>query len=598
MGHSTVPSKPGFGDASSNAAFLLAKGAGRPPAGIAGEVAAAYGGGRLVSSCTAHPSGYVNLAADWSVLGREILEESAAPGYGGSPAGAGRQVIVEHTSVNPNKALHIGHVRNVAVGDSVSRILGKAGYDVRVLNYVDDSGLQVADIVLGFRLLGIPEEPPDGKKFDHYCGDDVYARATAAYESDPSLEEKRREVLAGMEEAGSEVARFASRITGRVLRCQLQTCWMLGAEYDCLNYESQIVGSGLWGSLFERMKGEGLARLEDGGKNVGCWVVPGPDGEDDKVLVRSNGTATYIAKDIPYAAWKLGLAGDPFGYAEYGGQPGTRRLWQTVLGGGGTMPPPSPSRVITVIDSRQARLQGIISGIVEGFGAGPGSYVHLGYESVALSPGTARDLGVDTGGKSAQMSGRKGVYVSADAVHGALSARISEETRQRHSGMGDEEVARIAADVATGVMRYEMIRQDLDKVIVFDMERSKGLEGDTAPYIQYAHARAVRLLEKAGREPPASVDCSRLGAAELDLVREIGMFGIRVGDAADNLSPKVVARCCRDLAVLFNAFYEKTRVLGSGDADLEDARLRIVDSFRRTVSEGLALLGIRSPPVM
>ncbi|RNJ78299.1 MAG: arginine--tRNA ligase [Nitrosopumilus sp. H8] len=594
------PARPGFGDASSNLAFLLAKSLGKGPRDIAEMISKRYCAGDLVSGCEAHPSGYLNFSANWSSLSRVILTESMRDGYGSADVGGGSSVVVEHTSVNPNKALHIGHVRNIVVGDTISRILSRAGYKVSVLNYVDDSGLQVADIVLGFRHLGFPAEPPDGKKFDHYCGDDVYVKTTERYGSDPGLEDVRKEILREMEDGDSKTAKFADMITRRVLACQLETCWRLSVTYDCLNFESQILRSGLWSRIFEEMKNKKLVEFEDGGKNAGCWVIRG-DAEEDKVIVRSNGTATYVAKDIPYAAWKLGLVDDPFYYTKYEKeQPGSRVLWQTVLEPNNDKGPSlAGSRVITVIDSRQARLQNIITQLVAKFKSAPDAYVHLGYESVTLSPDTASTLGMDTAGKSAQMSGRKGLYVSADSVYDTLHERIGAETKKRHPEMDSDGIGRIAHDVGVGVMRYEMIRQDLDKIIVFDLAKSQSLEGDTAPYIQYTHARAARILEKSGKALPANVDYSLLdGRPELDLIRGIGMLEVCVRDAARNMSPKVVARYCHDLAVSFNAFYEKAHVLGLDDENLENARLCVVYSFKGTIEKGLGLLGIAAPDVM
>ncbi|RNJ77043.1 MAG: arginine--tRNA ligase [Nitrosopumilus sp. B06] len=594
------PARPGFGDASSNLAFLLSKDLKKSPRDIAVMISKLYSPEDLVSGCEAHPSGYLNFTANWNRLCRIILTESVLDEYGSADVGGGSEIIVEHTSVNPNKALHIGHVRNIVVGDTISRILSRAGYKVGVLNYVDDSGLQVADIVLGFRHLGFPVEPADGKKFDHYCGDDVYVKTTEMYASDPGLENARKEVLREMEDGDSETAKFADMITQRVLACQLETCWRLSVTYDCLNFESQIIRSGLWNRIFEDLKKRNLVEFEDTGKNAGCWVIRG-SGEEDKVLVRSNGTATYIAKDIPYAAWKLGLVDDPFHYVKYEiEQPGSRVLWKTVLepnNEGG--PSLAGSRVITVIDSRQARLQNIITQLMAKFKSVPDAYVHLGYESVTLSPDTAKTLGMDTGGKSAQMSGRKGLYVSADSVYDTLVERIRTETKKRHPEMSTSEIEKIARDVGVGVMRYEMIKQDLDKIIVFDLAKSQSLEGDTAPYIQYAHARAARILEKSKRDIPVNVDYSLLdGRPELALIKGIGMLEVCVRDAARNMSPKVVSRYCHDLAVAFNTFYEKSHVLNLDDENLENARLCVVNSFKITIARGLGLLGIAAPDVM
>lgn len=639
-------SRPGFGDASSNVAFLLAGRLKMSPPDIARAISAKYNesnpSGGLVVRSVPHPSGHVNFEADWAQLSEIILSGAGLDTFGDSEIGSGDTVTVEHTSVNPNKALHIGHVRNIIIGDTMSRILRKSGHAVRVLNYVDDSGLQVADVVVGFRHLGFSMDPPPGKTFAQYCGDEVYVKTTQRYESDPSLEGLRHDTLKEIEDGSTEAARLADVITRRVLADQLQTCWNLSVYYDCLNFESHIIRSGMWDAVFGKLKDMNLVDLDrSGDKNDGCWVIRdahgagagrdedagsrdiddgsdnGGDGDDgdtraakkerppeenrDKVIVRSNGTATYIAKDIPYAAWKLGLVDDPFGYVRYGiEQPGSTTLWQTTLGRSDGAMNFAGERVITVIDSRQSGLQRIVSDLMGRFKSSESAYVHLAYESVTLSSDTAKTLGMETDKRQAQMSGRRGLYVDADSVYEALRSKVAAETLKRHPDMGGSDVARISHDISVGTIRYEMIRQDLDKIITFDMERSLSLEGDTASYIQYAGARASRILERAGREPPDAVDFGLLGGedAEVALIRAIGSFETAVEDAARNLSPKVVARYCHDLAVSFNAFYERSRVLGLGDPGLEDARLYLVRSFRLAVTRALNLVGISAPDVM
>ena len=336
--------------------------------------------------------------------------------------------------------------------------------------------------------------------------------------------------------------------------------------------------------------------------------------------MRSDGTATYVAKDIPYAAWKLGLVDDPFAYEEYAASDGSRqpgrRLVRTVLRGEGRgrggASPFSGAASIAVIDSRQSRLQEIVGGIVGGMGPAEGAgrgqeaggrlrgHMHLSYESVTLSASTAASLGLDTGGKAAQMSGRRGLYVSAESFLSMLRERARAETLKRNKGLDAGEVGRIADAVAVATVRYEMVRQDLDKVIAFDAAKSLSLEGDTASYIQYAHARAARVLEKAGQAPDMdAADFGRLaGEREAALVRIIGMLDVRVAEAAANLSPKVVARYCRDLAVSFNSFYEHVRVIDSSDMALTNARLCLVASFVSALKKALGLIGIDAPPRM
>jgi len=592
--------KPGFGDVSSNIAFLLAKELKKNPKEITQMLFEKYSqcSSTLVLKTEAHPSGYLNFFADWTKLSKLILSESYLDTFGDVDIGNNSNIIVEHTSVNPNKALHIGHIRNIVVGDTVSRILTKANYHVHVLNYIDDSGLQVADIIVGFKHFKFDEEPPNGKKFDHYCGDDVYVKTTQKYELDSSLEEIRKNTLKELEDGNSETAAFGDMITRKVLAGQLETCWNLNVSYDCLNFESQIIRSGLWSKIFEKLKEMGLIEFENEGKNAKCWVIRGDNNEDDKVIVRSNGTATYIAKDIPYAAWKLGLLDDPFYYQKYdANQPNSKTLWQTSLNNDAATPQNfTAQKVITVIDSRQERLQKIITTLMEKFNSIPNSYVHLGYESVTLSSDTAKTLGLETDGKQAQMSGRKGVYVSADSVCELLKQKITEETKKRHPEMEDSEIEKIAQSVSIGTLRYEMIKQDLDKIITFDLAKSLSLEGDTAPYIQYAYARASRILEKSGIKPTTDVDFSLLEEkSELNLVKTIGLFNLQVRDAANNFAPKVIARYCHDLAVAFNSFYEHVKVLDSDNDELKSSRICLVNSFNITLEKALDLLGISAP---
>ena len=605
VGFSVEPAKPGFGDVSSNISFLLAKQLKKSPKEIAQILSERYStcANTLVIKSEAHPSGYLNFFADWGKLNQLILSESYLDEFGDVDIGKNTTMVVEHTSVNPNKALHIGHIRNIVIGDIVARILKKANFKVNVLNYIDDSGLQVADIIVGFKHFGFNPESPTGKKFDHYCGDEVYVKTTAKYDEDSGLENLRRSTLKELEDGDSETAKFADTVTRKVLENQLETCWTLGVFYDCLNFESQIIRSGLWDKIFEKLKDLNLIKFENEGKNAKCWVIPGENGEEDKVIVRSNGTATYIAKDIPYAAWKLGLLSDPFYYEKYEkNQPDSKVLWQTsLIESKSSIQNFTGDKVITVIDSRQARLQKIIASLMGKFKSHPEAYVHLGYESVTLSSETAKILGLNNSedGKQTQMSGRKGLYVNADSVYDILKEKTKQETLKRHPEMNNEEIDTIAHSVSVGTLRYEMIKQDLDKIISFDLTKSLSLEGDTAPYIQYTHARSSRILEKSDQKPSIDIDFSLLSEThEVSLIRMIGLFDSQVRDAANNLSPKVIARYCHDLAVAFNSFYEHVHVLNLDDVQLENSRLCLVNSFKLTIEKSLDLLGITAPDKM
>jgi arginyl-tRNA synthetase len=593
-------SRSEFGDVSCNIGFLLAKTLKKRPFDIAQTLAEEYkkNSTKYVSKVSAHNSGYLNFVANYPLLVPEVIKSSLHADYGKIDLGKNSKMVVEHTSVNPNKALHVGHVRNIIIGDTISRILHKASYDVSVLNYVDDSGLQVADIIVGFKYGGYSDKTPEGQKFDHYCGDTVYVNITERYETDKHLVELRSQVLKELEEGTSEIAKFGDEITRRVLEEQLKTCWRLGVTYDCLNFESQIVHSNLWTVAFEKMKSMGITTLENEGKNMGCWVIKA-ESEEDKILVRSNGTATYVAKDIPYAAWKLGILEDPFYYKHYTVQKTGRVLWQTVLDDRETKLNFRGDTIITVIDSRQSRLQKIITKIMSDFKSEPNSYIHLGYESVTLSPDAAKTLDLDTGGKSVQMSGRKGIYVSADYVLDILSSRTFEETKKRNPELDEMTLVKISEQVAIGALRYTIIKQDLDKIITFDLTESLSLEGDTGPYIQYAYARAMRIVEKAGRDPIFEVNLDEMQTVyEKDLVKVIGKFDLQVEDAAKNLSPKVIAKYCYQLAVSFNTFYEHVKVLTAESESLINARLCLVYSFKETLGKALDLLGIDAPSRM
>ena len=595
---SVESAKPGFGDITCNVPFLLSKQLKKNPQEISKELSQMYNFDDMpqIKNVEPHPSGYLNFSIDYTKFNNLVISLSLQENYGKLEFGNNEKIVVEHTSVNPNKALHVGHIRNIILGDVVSKILKKANYDVKVLNYVDDSGLQVADIIVGFTELGFSQESPDNEKFDHYCGDTVYVKTTEKYESDKELEGKRHEILKQIEDRSSEVSKIAQNITRKVLNEQLKTVWNLGVFYDCLNFESQIIHSKLWETIFEKLKSDNQIKYEDEGDNAGCWVIPA-DGEDDKILVRSNGVATYIAKDIPYAAWKLGLVDDPFYYKIYSTQKNSQTLYETSLDGDNKLNF-SGSKVITVIDNRQIRLQKIVSGLMAKFKE-EGAYTHLGYESVTLSADTVKSLGLSVDGESAQMSGRKGLYVNADTVLETLTKRVYDESKSRNENLSESELQNIANIVAVGTIRYEMIKPDLDKIITFDLKNSLRLEGDTCSYIQYSYARASRILEKTDAKPNFDSGFELLSSEyETNLIKKIAMFDVQVNDAVNNLSPKVIAKYSYELAVTFSSFYEHVKVLASETPELLNARLCLVVSFQKTLNASLSLLGIGAPERM
>ncbi|MDQ4050987.1 MAG: arginine--tRNA ligase [Thermoproteota archaeon] len=600
------PPQQSFGDLSSNVAFLLSKHLKKPPSKIATELAEVIRP-RIEGSILSVDSvgGHINLKANYAQLSQATISHilSHPDSYGCPNIGQGRHIVIEHTSVNPNKALHVGHMRNVIIGDTLYRIMKATNHRTTVLNYIDDSGVQIADIIVGFKFAGFPVTPPTkNQKFDHYCGDEVYVKINEIYEKDPQVAEKRKLVLKEIEEGKSEIAHFAMDITSRVLREQLKTCWRMKARYDLLNFETHIVGSKLWSKAFELLKSNSIAKYETEGKNKGCWVIEDEE-EEDKVLVRSDGTATYIAKDIPYAAWKLGLVKDPFYYSEYTKQWDSSWLYATDLAAGINKSFPDNSfnggeRVITIIDSRQSRLQRIISHVLSKIGVdGECKYFHLSYEAVTLSSNTAKEFGINIGDRHfMHMSGRKGIYINADYVLDALHSKAYEEVKSRNPGFSNQQLHEIAEEISISAIRYNMIKQDFDKVITFDIEESLSLEGDTGPYLQYAYARSQRILEKSKQDSIAESTNSSFDRltheSEIALIKEIAKLDLVVENVTKSLSLKSLPRYAYNLATTFNLFYEKVPVLREPDNEVRMARLGLVRAFGITLKNTLEVLGI------
>src|ERR671915_2523041 len=603
------PPQHAFGDLSCNVAFLLSKHLKKPPTKIATELAEALRpriqGSYILSADPA--GGYINFRANYARLSPATLSHvlSNPEEYGYPNSGQDMHIVIEHTSINPNKALHVGHMRNVIIGDTLYRIMRATNHRTTILNYVDDSGVQIADIIVGFKFAGFPIAPPKkNQKFDQYCGDEVYVKINELYERDPQVAEKRKLVLKEIEEGKSEIAYFAMDVTLRVLREQLKTCWRMKVRYDLLNFETHIVSSKLWNKTFELLKSNSIAKYEAEGKNKGCWVIGDEEEEEeDKVLVRSDGTATYIAKDIPYAAWKLGLVEDPFYYSEYTRQWDGSWLYSTDLVAGINKSFPDNTfnggeRVITIIDSRQSRLQRIISHVLSKIGVGgEHKYFHLSYEAVTLSSDTAKEFGIDIGDRHfMHMSGRKGIYINADYVLDALHAKAYKEAKNRNPDFPDQQLNTIAEEISISAIRYNMIKQDFDKIITFDIKESLSLEGDTGPYLQYAYARSQRILEKseegitAGRTNSAFDRLTH--ESEIALIKEIAKLDLVVESATKSLSPKSLARYAYGLSMTFNLFYEKVPVLREQDNEVRMARLGLVKAFGITLKNTLEVLGI------
>jgi arginyl-tRNA synthetase len=601
----TEPANGEFGDLSCNVAFLLTKELQKSPYAIASMLVEQYHQFRngnkqesqsYISSVVAHESGYINFKANFTLIGKEIIADILKNDYKYLDIGKNKKVLIEHTSVNPNKALHVGHLRNVAIGDTLYRILKYTNHDVTVLNYVDDSGLQVADILVGFLYLKFPMKPANSNiKFDIYCGNEIYVKVNELYEKDPSLIEKRKSLVKKLEEGDSKLTSFASEITTKVLKDQLKTCWRMKARYDLLNFESHIISSKLWEKTFEKMRNENIIIKETEGENIGCWVFDSDD-EGSKIIVRSDGTATYIAKDIPYALLKVGTIEDPFIYQVFMKQWDDTTLWTSTSDKLKDISHPfffPGEDSITVIDNRQTRLQKIIKEILNKFESISNRYIHLDYGPVLLSSRTARSLGMNPDNvKSVQMSGRKGIYVDADFVLDTLYGKAKEETMKRNPEITGKDLERTSEEIAISAMRYSLIKNDLEKEIKFDMIDSLSLDGNSGPYLQYAYARCCRLIEKSNARS-FSGDVSYLSdRIEFRLIKHLSKYAIVIEDATKNMEPKLIAQYAYDLATLFNLFYEKLPILKESDANRSGARITLVEAIRKILEVNISLVGI------
>ncbi|HEV2389152.1 MAG TPA: arginine--tRNA ligase, partial [Nitrososphaerales archaeon] len=606
------PPNPELGDISSPVGLRLAREAKKAPAVIAKELAETIDSSpdwRLIGGVQAHDSGYVNFSTKWGLFAYELLVSVLKPEGGVvdlGAAGTTKRVAIEHTNVNPNKALHIGHARNLVLGDSLVRTMKRLGNEVQTLNYIDDSGAQVADVIVGLKFLHISDKAPEGVKFDAYCGDVVYTKVNQVYEKDPSLKEKQRLVLKEIEKGSGEISEYAESIVSRILAAQLQTCWRLGARYDLLNWESHILKTGMWRDVFEEMKRKGIAVLETEGENAGCWVVKDKVLGDDKVLVRSDGTVVYVAKDIPYAAWKIGLVRDQFSYRVYGSQPDGSTLWSTASKEApateeGALTHPrfgGADLAISVIDSKQTRLQKVVSRVLERLeGRESERYLHRAYEVVALSKKSAESLGLTVEKEFVHMQGRKGIYINVDTVLDALKDKSAEETKRRNPERSEEWVDSVAETLAVAAFRFELVKQDPDKMMAFDLESSMRLQGDTGPYLLYSYARASRILAKSGAKEPTISEASAgklKHPKEVALLKLISTYDKAVMEAERYLSPKEVATYAHSLAATFSEFYEAVQVNSEPDASLREARLAMIEGYRVILKDALWLLGIQT----
>jgi arginyl-tRNA synthetase len=541
------------------------------------------------------------------------------------------KIIVEHTNINPNKAAHIGHLRNATLGDTFVRVLRYSGDTVEVQNYIDDTGVQVADVVVGFlhlekKDLADVRAVAATERFDYICWD-LYARVTDFYASEPGRQTLRENTLRAIEEGTPPEAELGHFIATEIVRCHLKTMARLGVRYDLLPWEGDILRLRFWEHAFELLKQKQVIHMAGAGKNEGCWIMDLPEeseseGGDEKVIVRSNGTVTYVGKDIAYQLWKLGLLERDFSYQRFFDYYDGETVWTTTsetsvddapsFGGG--------ARVYNVIDARQSYLQRIVQqgvALLASEEARERSR-HFSYEMVALTPATCRELGFPVSEEEAgkayiEVSGRKGLGVKADDLIDVLEKKALAEVKERNPESSENEQTDLARAIAQGALRYFMIKTTKNKVIAFDFTEALSFEGDTGPYLQYAMVRANKIVQKMGLDPglvalePKDGDVQRLEwetlpQKESDEVWNLAYTATRLGLAAEQVKraeePSHLARFTFQLAQKFNAFYHRYPILREEDPSKQAVRLFAVQVFRRQMARSLDLMGIPIPEKM
>ena len=659
-----LPPNRAMGDLAVTSAFELARRLRKAPRAIAQEIAAALGSVPGVSRVEVASNGYLNFYLDRPSFVIDRLAGRVAPL---PPARAGK-TIVEHTAINPNKAAHIGHLRNAALGDTLVRALGFQGVPVEVQNYIDDTGVQVADVIVGFRELEGKTAAQvaaiaDTTRFDYYCWD-LYARVTEWYGQDKAHLALRAGALHEIEQGTGETAAIGRLLADRIVRCHLKTMARMNVGYQLLTWESDILHLQFWARAFEVLKETGAVHFQTQGRLAGCWVMPirdleadaqagateaPPDGgvptsatgevggvtgaegtaedvgeEREKVIVRSNGTVTYVGKDLAYQFWKFGVLGRDFHYRIFSREAGNRPLWAT-----SQTPTPeesdrpafgAASAVYNVIDVRQSYLQQLLKQGLAAVGHPSESErsCHFSYEMVALSHATARQLGYaltdeDLAKPFVEVSGRKGLGVKADDLFDFLIEKAEAEVSKRNAEFTPAERRRVGEIIAVAAVRYFMVKFSRTKVIAFDIDEALNFEGESGPYLQYAVVRANNIFQKLrDREGLTEADVLAALPAALSgelageghghdlwaLVLESARLDEVVDQAVRTLEFAILAKWAFGLAQMFNAFYHRYPILNEEQADIRHWRAAGVSYFRVQLARALEVMGIEVPPRM
>lgn len=625
------PPETRFGEFALPVAFELAKRLKKAPRKIAEEIVAELAPLEAFADFEVAGAGYINARLDRSAAVHSIAAMVTMPA-----SEHPEHALVEHTSINPNKAAHVGHLRNAILGDTFVRLLRAAGQQVDVQNYIDNTGVQVADVVVGLMHLEgfsladvqalILRLEQTQQRVDYYCWD-LYARVSQWYDADEEQKQARRkirlEMLHQIERGGNDASAVAELVSTAVLRRHLETMLRLGIEYDFLPRESEILHLKFWDAAFVKMKDKGVLYLESEGKNKGCWVMKRPgaaetDGvdEDAKVIVRSNGTVTYVGKDIAYHLWKFGLLGRDFGYLPFFEYP-AHRCWISAESGEVEHPQfGGATAIYNVIDSRQADPQANVIEALRGLGYAEQAahYTHFSYEMVALTPRCALDLGYqlseeDRGRPYIEVSGRKGFGVKADDLIDKLIAATQKEVDGRHPELDQREREQTARDIAVGALRYFMLKYTRNTVIAFDFNDALSFEGETGPYLQYAVVRTRSIFRKAETTPAqaladiAGVDVAAyLVGEENDGIWQVWLRAAKTAllleQCIATAEPAYLAKHAFQLAQDFSNFYRRHHILTEEDAGRKKLLLATAAVAQRELVRSLAWLGISAPEVM
>jgi arginyl-tRNA synthetase len=622
-----APPRLAMGDLATPLCLELAKALKRKPRELAEAMVNGLQLPMFVQSVTVEGAGYLNFRFDRGAFTAAHIGNVMAPG-----ASTGERVIVEHTNINPNKAAHIGHLRNAVLGDTYVRCMKWLGHRVETQNYIDDTGVQVADVVVAFQHLepkslaevrAMIEDP--SVRFDYYCWD-VYSKMAAYYAANPDAQQWRRDTLHAIEKHEGDMFEFASTIARAIVKLHIATMLRLGITYDLLPKESDIIALHFWDRAFELLKASGAVIQETEGKHKDCWVMKLDESaefegmnEPDKILVRSNGTVTYTGKDIAYQLWKFGLLDRTFNFRKFSSYDDGHILWETTSGDGDPNAPRfgGAQKVVNVIDVRQSYLQKVVKEGVRQLGHVRESEnsIHYSYEMVALTPATAKALGIDVSDEDSkkpyiEMSGRKGLGVKADDLIDALQSKAAESVREgsKREGLSEDDVEQLGREISVAALRYFMLKYGRNKVIAFDFNEALTFEGDSGPYLQYSTVRVENIFRKMAERgvesklDPTSLDALTLNEGLTDemweLVRLSAELPSAIRRATDALELSIITHDLFVLAQKFNSFYHKYPILNEKDPAERQRRAVCAEVFRQTMRATLGLLGIPVPERM